>query len=59
MVPSRAGDNGYYSTLVWEPGEYISDERVFTLPEGVDPVGTGYRLVIGIYNSRTRANACR
>ena len=24
---TRTGDGNYYSTLVWEPGEYITDER--------------------------------
>ncbi len=51
--PVAEGEHGYYSTLVWEPGEYISDERAIKLPDGVDPVGEGYRLVIGIYNTRT------
>jgi len=40
----------YYSTLVWEVGEMIVDERVFALPDGVAPVGEGYRLLIGIYD---------
>ncbi len=51
--PVAKGEHGYYSTLVWEPGEYISDERVIQLPDDVDAVGEGYRLVIGIYNTRT------
>ena len=50
---AREWVEGYYSTLVWQPGEYISDERRIQLPEGVNPVGSGYRLVIGIYNSVT------
>lgn len=41
---------GYYSTLVWQPGEYITDERVIALPDGEPPVGGPYRLVIGLYD---------
>ena len=51
--PVARGPYGYYSTLLWQPREFISDERRIQLPNGVNPVGTGYRLVIGIYNSRT------
>ncbi len=51
--PVARGPNGYYSTLVWEPGEYINDQRVFKLPDGVAPVGEGYRISIGIYDSGT------
>ena len=51
--PVAKGEHGYYSTLVWEPGEYISDERTIKLPDDVDAVGQGYRLVIGIYNTVT------
>lgn len=49
--PTR--DGYYYSTLLWEPGEYVIDERVIELPEGVAPVGTGYRLMIGFYDFQT------
>jgi len=51
--PLVSGTQGYYSTLLWQPGEYISDERRIQLPDGVDPVGKGYHLVIGIYNTQT------
>ncbi|HVU11735.1 MAG TPA: glycosyltransferase family 39 protein [Phototrophicaceae bacterium] len=51
--PVAQGKLGYYSTLIWQAGEYISDQRVLTLPQGVDPTGKGYRLVIGIYNTAT------
>ncbi|KXK13843.1 MAG: glycosyl transferase family protein [Chloroflexi bacterium OLB15] len=47
----KTPEGTYYSTLVWEPGETISDERVFLLPDGVAPVGEGYRIVIGIYDA--------
>jgi hypothetical protein len=43
----------YYTTLVWEPGEYIDDERVMRLREENPPVGEGYRIVIGYYNIAT------
>lgn len=48
-APAAQGERGYYSTLFWEPGEYILDERGLQLPHGVLPVGAGYRLVIGMY----------
>ncbi|MEO8397627.1 MAG: hypothetical protein ABI700_31820, partial [Chloroflexota bacterium] len=51
--PLVSGVEGYYSTLLWQPGEYISDERRIQLPSGVNPVGSGYHLVIGLYNSVT------
>ena len=50
---ARGEDGNYYSSLVWEPGEFITDERWVRLPDGVAPMGEGYRLVIGIYKSGT------
>lgn len=47
----KTADGTYYSTLVWEPGETISDERVFSLPDGGAPVGEGYHIAIGIYDA--------
>jgi hypothetical protein len=49
--PTR--DGYYYSTLLWEPGEYVVDERILELPPDVPPIGSGYRLVIGFYNLYT------
>lgn len=49
--PTARTDMGYYSTLMWQPGEYISDERIIELPDDVAPLGEGYRLVIGFYDS--------
>lgn len=49
---ARTAD-GWYSTLVWESGEYIVDERTIALPDGVAPEGQGYRLVIGMYDPLT------
>ncbi len=40
----------YYSTLVWQPKEYLSDTRVLRLPETPVPVGEGYTIVVGFYN---------
>lgn len=47
--PVARTDTGYYSTLMWEPGEFINEERILSLPEGVAPLGEGYELVIGFY----------
>lgn len=48
---TRTADGNYYSTLVWEPGEYITDERtlVFDNPDA-PPADKAYRIVIGIYD---------
>ncbi len=44
----------YYSTLVWEPGEFISDERTLRLPDdSLAPPGDGYSIVIGMYDILT------
>ncbi|NDJ62997.1 MAG: glycosyltransferase family 39 protein [Chloroflexi bacterium] len=51
--PAAPSQHGYYATHLWEPGEYIIDERVITLPDGVAPVGAGYELVIGLYDLAT------
>jgi hypothetical protein len=51
---ARGADDLYYSSLVWQPGEYISDERIIALPDEIEAWGTGYRIVIGIYSSRTQ-----
>lgn len=48
-APAALSEHGYYSTLFWQPGEYIVDERWLSLPDGVLPVGQGYRLIIGMY----------
>lgn len=49
--PVARGADGYYSTLLWQPGEYISDERALELPADVAERGTGYRLVVGFYDA--------
>lgn len=51
---TRTGDGNYYSTQVWEPGEYIVDERtliVNTLDIPTEPI---YQLVIGFYDPITQ-----
>jgi hypothetical protein len=50
---TNSEDGRYYSTMVWEPGEYISDERILELPDTEVSPGSGYRLVIGMYNLKT------
>jgi hypothetical protein len=50
---TNSDDGRYYSTLVWEPGEYISDERILDIPPTEIPPGDGYRLVIGMYDLQT------
>ncbi|MCA9908319.1 MAG: hypothetical protein KC519_06680, partial [Anaerolineae bacterium] len=44
----------YYSTHVWQPGEYIADVRRLILSEVDAPLGTGYSLVIGMYDLTTQ-----
>ncbi len=48
-APAAQSRYGYYSTLFWQPGEYVIDERWLSLPEGMLPLGQGYRLIIGMY----------
>jgi hypothetical protein len=48
-APTARSEYGYYSTLFWQPDEYVVDERWLSLPDGVLPVGRGYRLIIGMY----------
>ena len=43
----------YYTTLVWEPGEYIVDERLVQLTNFDAPVSDGYSIVIGMYDLTT------
>jgi hypothetical protein len=50
---TNTDDGRYYSTLVWQPGEYISDERIVELQNPETPVGDGYTLSVGFYNLQT------
>lgn len=44
----------YYSTLLWEPGEFIRDERLLRIPKNVDPSAVDSPgLWIGIYDWRS------
>lgn len=44
----------FYSTLLWEPGEFIRDERVLRVPEDLEPdTAPGPELWIGIYDWRS------
>ncbi len=58
---TNTGDGRYYSTLVWEPGEFIIDERKLQLPDEmvINPYEaitySTYRLVIGFYSLSTEA----
>jgi hypothetical protein len=53
-APVARSEDGqrYYTTLVWEPGEFITDERILRLEQAV-PLGAGYSIVIGMYNAVT------
>lgn len=53
--PAARTDDGkfYYSTLVWEPGEYIRDERELELYDAATPLGDGYTIVVGMYKLDT------
>jgi 4-amino-4-deoxy-L-arabinose transferase-like glycosyltransferase len=51
---SWTNDGNYYSTLVWEPGEYMVDQRQLVFDNLDAPLGDGYRIYIGMYNSVTQ-----
>ncbi len=52
--PVALTENGrYYTTLVWEPGEYVVDDRLVQLTNFDAPVGEGYSIVIGMYDLTT------
>jgi hypothetical protein len=48
-------DGNAYSTLVWEAGEYIVDERLLTFDTPNVPEGKDYKIVIGMYDLATQA----
>ncbi|MCB9456613.1 MAG: glycosyltransferase family 39 protein [Anaerolineaceae bacterium] len=58
---TNTGDGRYYSTLVWEPGEFIIDERKLRLPDDmvINPYEaitySTYRLVVGFYSLSTES----
>jgi len=50
---TSSGDGRYYSTLVWEPGEFVVDERLLRLTEDQAQPGEGYSIVVGFYDLQT------
>jgi 4-amino-4-deoxy-L-arabinose transferase-like glycosyltransferase len=57
-APAAVGTHGYYSTVFWQPGETIIDERWLEIPDAVwervpPPIGAGYRLIIAMYDAAT------
>ncbi|MBI5670071.1 MAG: hypothetical protein HZC41_18910 [Chloroflexi bacterium] len=53
---TRTNDGNYYSTLVWEPGEFINDRRDLVLNNAETPIADDqYRIVIGLYSLKTGA----
>ena len=44
----------YYSTLLWDPGEFVRDERLLKFSDAdLPPNGDGYSLHIGMYDLET------
>jgi 4-amino-4-deoxy-L-arabinose transferase-like glycosyltransferase len=56
---TNTGDGRYYSTALWEPGEFVIDERRLRLPDDLDVNSyetisySMYRVVIGLYDLQT------
>lgn len=50
---SWSRDGNYYSTLVWEAGEIITDERLLIFDKADAPLGDDYQIVIGMYDLAT------
>ncbi len=42
-------DGRYYSTLVWEPGEYVVDNRLLKITDQNPPEGDDYSIWFGFY----------
>jgi len=53
--PIGRGELGYYSSQVWEAGEYITEEREFPVSAEIGQrwVGGTYNLVVGWYDPAT------
>jgi 4-amino-4-deoxy-L-arabinose transferase-like glycosyltransferase len=47
-------DGNMYSTLVWDAGEYIVDERQLTFDGKDVPQGNTYKMVVGMYDLATQ-----
>lgn len=50
---TRTTDGNYYSSLVWDPGEYIIDQRTLKVTDPNVPLGDNYQVVIGLYDRVT------
>jgi hypothetical protein len=50
---TRTDDGNYYSSLVWETGEYIINRRVLIITNDNIPIGDEYHIVIGLYDRAT------
>ncbi len=50
---SWTNDGNMYSTLVWEQGEYIADERTIVFDKADAPQGNTYSMVVGLYDLAT------
>jgi 4-amino-4-deoxy-L-arabinose transferase-like glycosyltransferase len=46
-------DGRYYSTLIWEPGEYVVDNRLLKITDQNPPEGDDYSIWFGFYNLPT------
>ncbi|MBZ0297338.1 MAG: glycosyltransferase family 39 protein [Anaerolineae bacterium] len=54
IVSPEFDDGRYYSTQVWEPGEFIVDERRLRLPDDIEvPEADDYSLWFGFYDLGT------
>ena len=51
---TRSDDGNYYSSLVWEPGEYIIDRRILKMTSADVPLADGYHMDIGLYDRATQ-----
>ena len=48
---TNSDDGRYYSTLLWDIGEFVRDQRLLRFnEETLPPIGEGYRIVIGMYD---------
>ncbi len=51
---THSQDGRYYSTLLWDPGEFVRDERLLKFSsDTLPPVGEDYTLHIGMYDLET------
>jgi hypothetical protein len=51
---TRTDDGTYYSSLVWDAGEYIIDRRVLKVTDPNVPLDDDYHIVIGLYDRLTQ-----